>query len=68
MTPTVVYNYTRDWIYDENAPWTMKSQLLNDPQNPKKPRDRIVVPPLKEWFFFRGDKVMFYIILDDELN
>ncbi len=22
MTPTVVYDYTKHWIYDENAPWT----------------------------------------------
>ena len=22
MTPVVVYDYTKDWIYDENAPWT----------------------------------------------
>jgi len=22
MTPPVVYDYTKHWIYDENAPWT----------------------------------------------
>lgn len=58
ITPTVVYNYTRNWIYDENAPWTMRAQMLNDPQNPKHPRQAPLVPPLREWFFFRGDKVI----------
>lgn len=56
ITPPVVYNYTKNWVYDENAPWTMKAQMLNDPQNPQKVQHKLV-PPLREWFFYRGDKV-----------
>ena len=50
----MVYNYTKDWIYDENAPWTSVAQFKNNPSKKKKP---ILVPPLLEWTFFRGDKV-----------
>lgn len=57
ITPPVVYNYTKNWIFDENAPWTGRAQMVNDPKNPNKPHDSIIVPPLKDWFFFRGDKV-----------
>jgi hypothetical protein len=53
-----VYNYTKDWIYDENAPWTTAAESENDPSMPQnKMRKQIFVPPLKDWFFFRGDKV-----------
>ena len=53
-----MYNYTKDWIYDENAPWTTAAESENDPSMPQnKMRKQIFVPPLKDWFFFRGDKV-----------
>ncbi len=53
-----MYNYTKDWIYDENAPWTTAAESENDPSMPQnKIRKQIFVPPLKDWFFYRGDKV-----------
>jgi hypothetical protein len=55
ITPTVIYNYTKDWIYDENAPWTTEAIMKNDPARQKK--TQIYVPPLLEWFFYRGDRV-----------
>ena len=54
ITPTVVYNYTKDWIYDENAPWTTMAQIKNDPTKNRQP---VLVEPLLEWTFFRGDRV-----------
>lgn len=54
MTPPVIYNYTKDWVYDQHAPWTQLAKITNDPRTRRKPA---IVPPLKEWFFFRGDKV-----------
>ncbi|CAF0775351.1 unnamed protein product [Brachionus calyciflorus] len=54
MTPPVIYNYTKDWVFDEYAPWTKMAQIKNDP---RKQRSTLIVPPLREWFFFRGDKV-----------
>lgn len=54
MTPPVIYDYHKNWVYDEFAPWTKMAQIRNDPRRPKK---NILVPPLKEWFYFRGDKV-----------
>lgn len=53
----MVYNYTKDWHYDENAPWTTAAEIENDPASFKK-RQPVFVPPLKDWFFFRGDKVI----------
>lgn len=54
MTPPVVYDYAKDWVYDQYAPWTKMAQIKNDP---KQPKARLFVPPLKDWFFYRGDKV-----------
>ena len=48
ITPPVVYNYTKDWIYDENAPWTTAAEVTNDPGR-KKDHKQIFVPPLKDW-------------------
>lgn len=59
MTPTVVYDYTKDWIYDENAPWTTAAQDVNDPANANRRRKVQIVLPLKEWHFFRGDRVRY---------
>ena len=54
MTPPVVYDYNKDWVYDQHAPWTKLAQMNN---NSKQRKERVIVPPLKEWLFFRGDKV-----------
>ena len=56
ITPPVVYNYTKDWVYDENAPWTTMAQYKNDPASRPKPKS-VIVPPILEWTFFRGDSV-----------
>jgi hypothetical protein len=61
MTPTVVYDYTKDWIYDENAPWTTLAETVNDPSQ-KKTKAVQIVPPLPEWHFFRGDRVIYLFI------
>ena len=45
----MVYDYTKDWIYDENAPWTTSAEIKNDPGQ-KKSHDKIFVPPLKDWW------------------
>ena len=58
MAPQVVYNYTKDWIYDENAPWTSQAENVNSPINRNKRQFKVkFVPPLPEWHFFRGDRV-----------
>ena len=46
----MVYNYTKDWIYDENAPWTSAAEVENDPSRNKN-RKLIFVPPLQNWYF-----------------
>ena len=56
MTPTVVYDYTKDWKFTEHAPWTTAAENENDPLRRKKSALQIV-PPLAEWFFYRGDRV-----------
>ena len=67
ITPTVVYNYTRDWIFDENAPWTSEAIMRNDPARRRKSDEKYkLIPPLLEWFYYRGDKVinfMFYLAI-----
>jgi large subunit ribosomal protein L24 len=54
MTPEVVYDYNKDFTFDQHAPWTKMATITNDVTRYKQP---VIVPPLKEWFFFRGDKV-----------
>ena len=56
MTPPVVYDYTKDWHYDENAPWTSAASEKNDPSQNQHKKIQIVLP-LKHWFFHRGDRV-----------
>ena len=66
MAPPVIYNYTRDWIYDENAPWTTAAETTNDPTQRNRRNSLIkYVPPLPEWHFFRGDRVThkFFILV-----
>jgi hypothetical protein len=55
ITPTVVFNYTKDFIYDKSAPWTTESQFTNNPQ--KRNKNKVLVPPIKEWGFYLGDRV-----------
>lgn len=52
----MVYNYVKEWAFDEDAPWTTMNQNKNDPvrRDKKKP---VRVPPIFDWTFFRGDKV-----------
>jgi hypothetical protein len=54
MTPEVVYDYNKDFVFNQHAPWTKMAMLANDATKFRKP---VIVPPLKDWFFFRGDKV-----------
>ena len=56
ITPTVVYDYTKDWVYTEHAPWTTQAADENNPANRQRKRP-VFVPPLAEWFYFRGDQV-----------
>ena len=44
-----MYDYTKDWIYDEKAPWTTAAEVTNDPGR-KKDHKQIFVPPLKDWW------------------
>lgn len=57
ITPPVVYNYTKNWIYDENAPWSSENQRKNDPNSMSHKREKPLVAPLKDWVWFRGDLV-----------
>jgi hypothetical protein len=50
-----VFDYTKDWLYTENAPWTTAAEQENDPRRPN--RKQVFVPPLKDFFFHRGDQV-----------
>jgi large subunit ribosomal protein L24 len=54
MTPTVTYDYNKDWVFDKHAPWTKMAQIKNAERN----KSKIIVPPLRDWYFFRGDKVI----------
>jgi hypothetical protein len=54
ITPPVVFNYTKDWVYTENAPWTTAAEQENDPRMPRK---QVFVPPIRDFFFHRGDRV-----------
>ena len=54
MTPPVVYNYTKNWLFSDKAPWTSEAMSENDPN---KKKIYPIVPPLKDWFWFRGDIV-----------
>lgn len=56
MTPTVVYDYNKDWVYDENAPWTTAAADKNDPSSNRNKQVQVVLP-LKDWTFYRGDRV-----------
>ena len=56
MTPTVIFNYIKSWRYTEHAPWTTEAQNENNPLNKNK-KEIPIVFPLKEWYWFKGDKV-----------
>ncbi|GFO05263.1 mitochondrial ribosomal protein l24 [Plakobranchus ocellatus] len=44
----------RDWIYDENRPWTDAAKEANLPG--KKLREFVVPLPESEWTIFKGDR------------
>jgi len=44
----------QQWYYDENRPWTAAFANNNRPGMGKRP---VPVPPIKEWQFFKGDRV-----------
>ena len=54
LTPTVVINYTKNWIYTDDAPWTTAAISQN---NPVKKIEKVHPVPLKDWFWHRGDFV-----------
>lgn len=56
ITPPVIYNYTKDWIFDEHAPWTTEAEMTNDPTTRNR-KPAPIVPPVFEWLIFRGDRV-----------
>jgi hypothetical protein len=58
ITPTVVLNTNTPWKFDQHAPWTKLAKMSNDVASAgKKKIQPVIIPPLKDWFYFRGDKV-----------
>ncbi|KAL7675648.1 hypothetical protein ACOME3_001916 [Neoechinorhynchus agilis] len=47
-------NFIKHYRYGRHAPWTAEAIADNDP---KKKRPLVVATPVKDWFYFRGDKV-----------